>query len=456
MTRRILVLLVAVLAVGVGATACLPAVLLPNRPADPVVLRGAEVPRLTGVAPGDIVAFRYWGGTWQQVPVQVDERASVDLGRVYDAAPSGVVVNVYTDAGTWTGADPTPALDADDEVVFMARDLGGAAPAGSTPPGVIAGSGVQVRATDPLQANTAGYAYLFRRSGTLDPGAGKRYVDYSFSLDSGAYKTTYRLQDGPNPESTTVTGAWYTRNFTDRWSSDTIRITAPDASAVDILDANKAMFGAGNCVRTEATFNDAEGAFIANTNGPVRAIRSYIGANSGPWTQRDHVFYDRREDVTTHLRVHDIPAILDTLDYGPDAIGMRYRNNLNPTGVTIDGTPDVVNAGTLTWESVDGAQGTLVMSHGYETNLTNTPTSYYLDDTTPPVTQCTGDAFALGMSGPNLNSTVACTDPQRGCVGYLRTLRRLVYGAPQTTFPTNPATVAEQAATPLAFTVTNW
>ena len=50
-----------------------------NRPADPVVLTGADVPGLTGIAPGDLVAFRYDSG-WQQIPVQVDERAMKDFG----------------------------------------------------------------------------------------------------------------------------------------------------------------------------------------------------------------------------------------------------------------------------------------------------------------------------------------------------------------------------------------
>ena len=48
----------------------------------------------------------------------------------------------------------------------------------------------------------------------------------------------------------------------------------------------------------------------------MRAIRSYIGANSGPLTQREHVFYDGRSDVRTFLRVHAIPG-LDFLDYRP-------------------------------------------------------------------------------------------------------------------------------------------
>src|SRR3712207_7607434 len=48
---------------------------------------------------------------------------------------------------TFTGADPNPAFDDDDELVFMASDLGGAAPKGD-PAGVVAGSGVQVTATE--------------------------------------------------------------------------------------------------------------------------------------------------------------------------------------------------------------------------------------------------------------------------------------------------------------------
>ncbi len=456
MTPRRLGVAVALVVALAGATACLPAEVVPNRPADPVVIKGSDAGRLVGVAPGEIVGFRWWAGTWQQVPVQVDERATVDLGRVYNQADVGVAVNVYTDAGTWTGADPNPFLDADDEIVFMARDLGASAPSGNDPAGIVAGSGVRVRATDPLQANTAGYLYLFRRSGSLDPSAGRRYVSYAFGLTSGAYKTTYKLQDGPNPETSVVQGAWYTHRFSDRWTSDVVNINAPGASGVDILDRHKPQFGPGVCVRTEDTFNDAEGAFIVNKNGPVRALRSYIGANSGPYTQRDHAFYDRREDITTHLRVHAIPAIMDTFDYSPAAVGMRYTNNLNPAGVTIDGVADTVTPGTLTWEKVEGAQGTMVLGHGYETNLTNTPTSYYLDASQPSVVQCTGDAAALGTSGPYLSTSVACTDPATGCTGFLRTFRRLVYGPPPGTTTVDAATVSRQAATPLASTVTNW
>src|SRR5947209_4955027 len=60
-----------------------------NRPADPVVLTGADVPSLTGMPPSDLIGFRYAGG-WAQVPVQVDERAILDYSVVYHNGPSAV------------------------------------------------------------------------------------------------------------------------------------------------------------------------------------------------------------------------------------------------------------------------------------------------------------------------------------------------------------------------------
>ena len=56
--------------------------------------------------------------------MQVDERKSVDLGAVYNSTPMGFVTTVYADPGTFTGADANANVDADDEVAFMAKDVG--------------------------------------------------------------------------------------------------------------------------------------------------------------------------------------------------------------------------------------------------------------------------------------------------------------------------------------------
>jgi hypothetical protein len=185
---------------------------------------------------------------------------------------------------------------------------------------------------------------------------------------------------------------------------------------VDILDRAKPQFAPGNCARTENTFNDAEGAFIANRSGPVRAIRSYIGANSGPLTQRDHIFYERRQDIRTFLRVHQIPGVMDYFDYAPAAAGMTYRNNLNTGGVTVDGVPETPAAGTLAWETMDGGQGGLSIVHTNQTDIAGfASSSYYLDNKAPgggAETQCTGDSTAYGNSGPWIKQSIPNTDPR--------------------------------------------
>ena len=185
------------------------------------------------------------GGAWQQVPVQVDERAQVDLGRVYNAAPSGVTSLTYTDPGTFAGADPDPALDADDEVALMGIDSGARAPAGSAPAGRRRRQRPGAGHHRPARQRHAAYVYLFRRSGGLDPGAGRCYVAYRFGLASGDYKTTYKLDAGPNPEDSTVTTASYTQHFSDRWVVRRDHRAAGGASGVDILDRHKALFAPG-------------------------------------------------------------------------------------------------------------------------------------------------------------------------------------------------------------------
>jgi hypothetical protein len=367
------------------------------------------------------------------VPVQVDQRAQLDLGRAYNQPPAGVPALSYTDPGTFVGADPDPNLDANDQVAMMSRDSGAKATTSRDPAGTVAGSGVEVQVRDPLTAGQVGYLYLFRSKGSLDPSAGRQYVHYSFHLDSGAYKQTYDTASGPNPENSTVGTPYYAQHFSDRWIDDQLRVRAGNSTRVDILDRHKNLFAPGNCARSEDTFSAAEGAFVVNINGPVRAIRAYVGANSGPYTERQHVFYDRREDITTFLRVHPIPGVMDFFDYSPAADGMTYRNSFNPNGVTIDGGPDSPAAGASTWEQVSGAQGGLEIVHALTADTPLTVGSYYLDDRSPgggAETQCTGDGAAYGSSGLQVTSSIPNTDPRVGAAAHLTDTRYLYFGPP--------------------------
>src|SRR4051812_12965165 len=428
-----------------------------NRPEDPVVMTGAQLPALQRVAAGDVVAFRYVNG-WQQMPVQVDERKQVNFTTVYNNTVSAnFTTTVYADPGTFTGADSNANVDADDEIAFMAKDVGVQAPSdATTPAGAVAGSGVKVKVHSSLGSGSDGWIYLYKRSDNLSPGAGVSYVNYNFNLLSGAYKTTYKLTDGPNPEDSTVTTPYYVDHFSDRWLNDQIKVKTGNASEADILDRHKATLGPGSCGRSEDTFDDAEGAFIANKSGPVRAIRSYIGANSGPLTQREHIFYEQREDIRTFLRVHAVPGPWDFFDYSAAADGMKYRNNLNTGGVTIDGNPDSATAGRIDWETVDGPQGGLSMVHTLSTDAPGlNVTSHYLDDSTPGTgaeTQCTGDAQAFGESGPWINSNLPNTDPRNAPFNNLASTRSIYFEEPgKTDGPGRAAAVAS----PFQTTVSN-
>ena len=445
-----------------------------QRDFEPVVLTGDSIPSLVGTPPARIVGYRFDAAGWTRIPVQVDERAMVAIGDAYRgldpatcAQPgwcselAGRVAQIYyTDAKTFIGADPDVAFDRNDELVFMTRDAGSEAPVGAArPPGVSAGSGVKLTVSEP-QSTGRSYVYLFTRSDTVATTAIAPYVVYNFAPAAGEYRATYdraglspdanrRTGDaaGANPENSTVTTRFYSQHFADRWILDRLQISAGSSTAVDILDRYKNSFGPGSCARTEYTGSRSEGAFIVNISGPVRAIRAYVGFNSGPLVQREHLFYEQYSEITTFLRVHPIPGIVDFLDYSPAASGMTYRNNLNPQGVTIDGRPDVVRTGPLEWESVQGPPGTMVTTHTVSTNISGLArTSFYDDAITSSFTQCTGDEFAYGASGSWVTSNIPNTDPRLGATSTLSLRRQMVFRAPNVSTTTIDSLVASLRA----------
>jgi hypothetical protein len=312
----------------------------------------------------------------------------------------------------------------------MAKDAGEQSD-GSSPQGVVPGTCSEILITDPLGGS--GYVYLFQNAGSLQQGAGVSYVTYTSNLSSTVgFPVNLNIS---NVENTVITTSKYSWKFSAEWVSDEFRLIV--GNNTNLLDRYKNFFADGNCIRHEDAFSAAQNAYVTVKAGPIRAIRSYMGAVSGPLTQRTHWFYEGRQDIATDLRVHNIVSIIDAFDYNSNASGMIYRNNLNTNGVTINGQPDVVTLGALQWEQVSGSQGTISILHRNITNIV-TPTdgnftSYYDDNSANPASNCTGDGQAWGTSGVRATFTGSiCTDPMgSGCAGtsWLRNLRsaRTVY-----------------------------
>ncbi len=414
-----------------------------DRPLDPVVLTGAQLlPGFVGLPPGAIVAFARGDAGWSAVPVQVDERRSADVGTLYGQAATGLSILAYADPQTPVGADTDPTLDDDDQIVFMVKDTGPKAPPGAADPaGVIAHSGmeIEVHAAASLLQNTS-YLYLFKQAGSLDASAGKKYVTYAHT-DSSA----------------TVTTAAYSQHFVGRWVTDELRIHAGSANGADILDRTKILFGPGICGETDDTFNSNEGFFLTRKDGPVRAIRSYLGAASGPYTQRDHFFYAQRADTTTYLRVHQIPGIMDLVDYSAAAIGMTHFASSNLGGDLVDGLPaQSTSTAETAWDLITGAQGSVVNTYALNTSIPAFAPSYYYEDNATDG-QCTGDGHSYGLSGPWIQQTIPCTDPV-ACAGnasFLTAVRIAYFGLPGWTVA-SASTLSRGAKGGIGATVAPW
>lgn len=462
-----------------------------QRQSDPVVFTGADVPDLIGATPRHVVAFAHDGSAWHQIPVQVDERDLVNPGviqnlpaanhpKVYGTSqPYEILVYTqpsapsagYTWWDTYTPVDSDPTLDADDEIAFLANDAGRPTDA-PAPPGVDAASRTPVQVTDPIDGHT-GTVYLFTSPTLTGGSAGTSGVDYTFHLNSGDYRDTYRMgpsvpapnnANGPNPETTTVTTPFYTLGFSDRWTNDSLTIDH-GSSGAELLDRSKYFAVTSSCSRTEYTFDmiiGYTGEFIANISGPVRGIRSAMGANSFTYTVLTDVFYPNRHDTRIDLRGHaGMRGFGVSDDLATGLSGMTYSDPLN-TNVPIDGSPDSFTPITSTsssplpssWQVVSGPAGTMITTRTLTTDLPDLDvTTTWKDDST--VKDCTGDTSTWGQAGLTLSSpggAVPNSDPTLSADPYtIISTRTRYFSGPDFPLADAPALEA-RARTPLVVT----
>jgi len=465
-----------------------------TRPDDPVVLQGSALPKLLGSDPMHVVGFAWNGSAWVQLPVQVDQRDQVNPGEIlnrpvasYATHPDGspFTILVYTNprsaspgyswTPTYTGVASHAGLGSVDEVSFLENDTGMVAPdSAGAPAGVTASTREQVRVTDPLNAGQAGTVYLFHSDTLTGGGAGTTGVQYTFNLTSGNYMATYKMGTasqppnnvaGPNPESSTVVAPAYTQHFSDRWLNDGLTIERGNSTAQNILERSRVQVTSAGCSRTEDTFDDVvpsspyEGAFIVNISGPVRAIRSHIGTNSGTYTTATDTFYPSSEDSSTELRVHPIPGVSVFEDLATSTTGMTYLDDENTGGVAVDGVPDLLTMNhAATWQMVTGAQGSLITTGALQSDIAGlTMSTYYLDQNPANPHPCTGDAAAWGQHGTTVigpGGTLPCTDPTICATANTLDSTRTRYFRKPMLSTDVAANLASQTANPLQTTVT--
>ena len=239
-----------------------------------------------------------------------------------------------------------------------------------------------------------GWVYIFKNDGTLSQDAGQPLVTYDFSLmktdglgsndyfdayvfecQEGIHGGDYECRDGEdtgermNPEDTWFKSDHYERHWAHNWLSDQLKIKTDGATGENFFDTQDFQFVLKNCGRCVDSFMRGKTGFVANRVGPVRAIRSWIGANSGTITQREHHLYEQREDQITYLRAHTLPGLFDYHNY-LEGTALTYYNCANMRGLEVDGKPDrVFNDTFCRYEMTTGDTGTYLrtvdVQHNY-------------------------------------------------------------------------------------------
>ena len=394
----------------------------------PSLLPVRTVPGRAGVPAQSLRGYRWNGRAFVQIPFQVDTKwqhyltnnasgfafySGVDRETTYTFDREGFrdTTNAPFTAGdpavvcaakptSGPTPDPNPGLIDTDELAFMARDAGLAAPASARLPKGIAGAR-EVRLTDPA-TGAARFVYVMQSApaagGTwaVPPAftaANSPYVRYQrdpnadeFVASSSSYGDYGNAPKGPvctaagqpvigqgfrrlpsgalalDPatfvqrrplDTATVTTPRYRFRYDGRWLMDSLQVSPDDAGLTradygpSIIDRYKGrafqQSPGGNtpCCGYEDEQNNWGGSSVVMGErvGPVRDIRVTWGSDSGTNVVRTEVFYAEQVDHVSELRVHPIPPLDGIYSQWDMAAGRvtTYYNPYNPGGVPIAG-----------------------------------------------------------------------------------------------------------------------
>jgi hypothetical protein len=347
-----------------------------SRDLEPVVLSADRFPAFAGAPLGELFAYAYSGGGWAQIPFQVDE---VDAGGVYTVEDG--------------------LLDANDELVFMARDLGNEAAPWQWIADAEARSHLryQVAVANPLNPAELGWVYVYRSS-TLAP-ASADYVAWDAANDrvlAGTYVADFAPAVHPGLDALELNG-----------------------SGVDALDRSKVRIEA-TCwvgpipINATLTEEDLDEQFDAtpDVDGPVRVGSGgaqgvswfYPSLYQSQWTMS--VGDLEPPPPCTRLDINAVRISVDWLD--PSGSGMApatYFDGNVPGGVPIDGSADSVPAAPATlWKQVSGGQGSAVQVVDVALDG-GTLSNCYVDDATVDPDD-TGDGQSFGDAGFRVDDPV--------------------------------------------------
>jgi hypothetical protein len=350
----------------------------------PVVTTGDQFPDFSGAPVEELFLYAYRNGNWEMIPSQIDERNS---------------------QGHYFLPDDIPGLDDNDELSFMAADVGELYPSGAnawiTNPESQLNPRYQIAVFDSANSIVLGYVYLYRSNTLINQAAD--YIEY---------------RPGP-PQTTaadTVLGPTFTLAHHEKGFLDFLTIPPSlGGSGTNLLDRQKFRIEIDFIVPILVNEDDFQNAMVlpdSVLDGSVRVLKLLnlevvIFGNTLPLSLF-MTYFPYSVKISSELNLSALPLqvllIRQSLDFNDTAIGMTYYDMNVPAGVPVDGTPDAVPltpvffAPQVNWNHISGNQGTVVELFKF-TPLGTTEFGHYYKDDDVIDPEDTGDGKSFGDNG---------------------------------------------------------
>lgn len=314
-----------------------------ERTIDPVVMEGSKLGILNGKPIASLALFVYRSDGFYQIPFQVDEKT-----------PDGQYAFAVWKKGAPVVDDGL--LDENDELVFMAADLGDEAEEPKWPDGGIVGA--KIIAIDP-DTGGKGFAYLYVFSGDA-PVCPADYVvlhEEKNEIETLDYIVAY------DPKAPIAIGKLAVNK----------RLGAGGQNVADRLKIRikgTVRWNLFEIQRDETGFITAN---VAYTDGPVRVLRYTKSRQKlffnipSPSTYMTSIYYKNQMQFPITIELpFDVSGFFEDISLRvsvdtPDSVkGRMYYNNNNPQGLEIDGVMSDaeknINTGQYDWQVVAGTQ----------------------------------------------------------------------------------------------------
>ena len=292
-----------------------------KRPESPVVVAGRNLKPFLKRSIDTIRLYAFKDGKLRPIPFQIDERTADD--------------QIAFEAGEDRRSDIDDGrLDVNDELVFMGRDVGDRAPAGSIRLGQSDLAELIVK--DP---RGRGWVYLLHFAQAPPPVAQGRYVSLDFRGDELLGWTAQRVQAkvGPDGHALDLRSLRFSR--------------ATGGYGVDVIDRSKLHLSASYLfLDIQRRFDEVRSSWRSYRQGPVRVVAGIQAETYLTWgrwlstTRRSTlVIYGNRLELHSQvelpidLEANKPSSLRVSFDFSKAAGDVRVWSNRNPTPIRCTG-----------------------------------------------------------------------------------------------------------------------